>query len=257
MADVLNVYKDDELIKSSEYADGKAKVNIDGLDANTDYASGTYQVARKNENGESDKVDVPAFKTKPIAVTGVTLDKTTLSLQEGATGNLVATVAPSTATDKTVTFASSDAAIATVDNTGKVTAVKPGAADITVTTKDGSKTAKCALTVTAKTIAVTGVTIAPKTASVEVGKTTKVTGTIAPANATDKGMTYKSSAVAIATVSDDGTVTGVAAGEATITVTTKDGSKTDTSIITVTEPVTEPENVEVDPNENDADVSAE
>src|SRR5699024_6481842 len=131
-----------------------------------DYPTGTYQVSFSNENGESEKVDVPSFKTKPIAVTGVTLDKTTLSLQEAATGNLVPTVAPSTAADKTVMLASSDAAIATVDNTGKVTAVKPGAADITVTTKDGSKTAKCALTVTAKPIAVTGVTIAHKTASI-------------------------------------------------------------------------------------------
>lgn len=149
MADVLNVYKDGELVKSSESADGKAKVNIDGLDANTNYASGTYQVARESENGESEKVDVPAFKTNPINVTGVTLDKTTLSLEEGATGNLVATVAPSTATDKTVTFASSDAEVATVDNKGKVTAVKPGDADITVVSiADGSKTAVCTLTVT-------------------------------------------------------------------------------------------------------------
>ena len=149
MADTLKVYKSDDVVGTAErQEDGKAKVTIDGLEANTDYPVGTYQVSFSNENGESEKVDVPSFKTKPIAVTGVTLDKTTLSLEEGATGNLVATVAPSTATDKTVTFASSDAAIATVDNTGKVTAVKPGAADITVTTKDGSKTAVCTLTVT-------------------------------------------------------------------------------------------------------------
>lgn len=149
MADTLKVYKGAEVVGSAERGvDGVAKVTIDSLTANTDYAAGLYQVAFSNENGESGKVNVPAFKTKPINVTGVTLDKPTLSLEEGATGNLVATVAPSTATDKTVTFASSDAAIATVDNTGKVTAVKPGDADITVTTKDGSKTAVCTLTVT-------------------------------------------------------------------------------------------------------------
>lgn len=149
MADKLNMYKGEKVVGSAERGEnGKATVTIDNLKANTDYAAGTYQVTFSNENGESEKVDVPAFKTKPIAVTGVTLDKTTLSLQEGATGNLVATVAPSTATDKTVTFASSDAEVATVDNTGKVTAVKAGNADITVTTKDGNKTAKCTLTVT-------------------------------------------------------------------------------------------------------------
>ena len=149
MADTLKVYKDGEVVGSAERgADGIAKVTIDGLTADTDYTAGLYQVAFSNENGESEKVNVPAFKTKPIAVTGVTLDKSTLSLEAGATGNLVATIAPSTASDKTVTFASSDAEVATVDNTGKVTAVKAGNADITVTTKDGNKTAKCTLTVT-------------------------------------------------------------------------------------------------------------
>lgn len=245
MADTLKVYKGDEVVGSAERGeDGKAKVTVDGLDANTDYPTGTYQVSFSNENGESEKVDVPSFKTKPIAVTGVTLDKTTLSLEEGATGNLVATVAPSTATDKTVTFASSDAAIATVDNKGKVTAVKAGNADITVTTKDGSKTAKCALTVTAKPIAVTGVTIAPKTASVDVDATTKLNSTVAPSTATNKSVSYKSSDDAIATVSSNGTVTGVAEGETTITVTTQDGNKTDTATVTVNaveEPEPEPE----------------
>ena len=241
MTDTLKVYKGDDVVGTAERGeDGKAKVTVDGLDANTDYATGTYQVSFSNENGESEKVDVPSFKTKPIAVTGVTLDKTTLSLEEGATGNLVATVAPSTATDKTVTFASSDEAIATVDNKGKVTAVKAGSADITVTTKDGSKTAKCALTVTAKTIAVTGVTIAPKTASVDVDATTKLNSTVAPSTATNKSVSYKSSDDAIATVSSNGTVTGVAEGDATITVTTQDGNKTDTATVTVNA-VEEPE----------------
>ena len=241
MADTLKVYKGADVVGTAERGeDGKAKVTVDGLDANTDYATGTYQVSFSNENGESEKVDVPSFKTKPIAVTGVTLDKTTLSLQEGATGNLVATVAPSTATDKTVTFTSSDAAIATVDNKGKVTAVKAGTADITVTTKDGSKTAKCALTVTAKTIAVTGVTIAPKTASVDVEATTKLNSTVAPSTATNKSVSYKSSDEAVATVSNNGTVTGVAEGETTITVTTQDGNKTDTATVTVNA-VEEPE----------------
>ena len=164
MTDTLKVYKGDDVVGTAERGeDGKAKVTVDGLDANTDYPTGTYQVSFENQNGESEKVDVPSFKTKPIVVTGVTLDKTTLSLEEGATGNLVATVAPSTATDKTVTFASSDAAIATVDNKGKVTAVKAGTAEITVESlMDGSKTAKCELTVTAPTTTTT-TTVAPTT----------------------------------------------------------------------------------------------
>src|SRR5699024_4359829 len=243
MTDTLKVYKGDDVVGTAERGeDGKAKVTVDSLDANTDYPTGTYQVSFENENGESEKVDVPSFKTKPIAVTGVTLDKTTLSLEEGATGNLVATVAPSTATDKTVTFASSDVAIATVDNTGKVTAVKAGNADITVTTKDGNKTAKCAVTVTAKQIPVTGVTLDKSTLSLEVGATGNLVATVAPSDATYKAVRFTSSDDAIATVDNDGLVTAIAAGTADITVESiENGSKTAVCTLTVTEPEPEPE----------------
>lgn len=259
MADTLKVYKGDEVVGSAERGvDGLAKVTIDNLTANTDYAAGLYQVSFSNENGESGKVNVPAFKTKPINVTGVTLDKSTLSLEEGATGNLVATVAPSTASDKTVTFASSDVAIATVDNTGKVTAVKAGNADITVTTKDGNKTAKCTLTVTAKQIPVTGVTLDKSTLSLEVGATATLNATIAPSNASYKAVSFTSSDDAIATVDDNGLVTAVAPGSAEITVESlADGSKTAVCTLTVTEPASEPENVQVETTEDSADVTAE
>ena len=199
MADTLKVYKGGEVVGSAERGvDGIAKVTIDGLTADTDYTAGLYQVAFSNENGESEKVNVPSFKTKPtttttttakptttttttvapttttttvkptttttttvaptttttttakqIPVTGVTLDKSTLSLEEGATGNLVATISPENASYKAVRFTSSDEAIATVDDNGLVTAVTAGTADITVESiENGSKTAVCTLTVT-------------------------------------------------------------------------------------------------------------
>jgi len=148
MADTLKLYKGQELVNSEEYIEGKAEVTIDGLTANTEYPKGTYQVSRENENGESEKEDVPAFKTKPIAVTGVKLNKESTSLEVGANETLNATVSPSTATNKKVTFVSSNDAVATVDSTGKVTAANAGSTDITVTTEDGRKTAKCSVTVT-------------------------------------------------------------------------------------------------------------
>lgn len=76
------------------------------------------------------------------------MNKTTLSLAVRANETLTATVLPADAADKAVTWKSSDAAVATVDTTGKVTAIKAGTADITVTTKTGGKTAKATLTVT-------------------------------------------------------------------------------------------------------------
>ena len=152
MEDKLNLYKDEELLKSENYVEGKANVTIDSLDADTDYPKGTYQVSRENENGESKKKDVPAFKTKPILVTGVTINKEALDLTVGDQQKITATVAPGTATDKSVEYSSSDKAVATVDGEGNITAVAKGGADITVTTTDGNKTAKCTVTITEKEV---------------------------------------------------------------------------------------------------------
>jgi len=130
-------------------------VTITGEPANTKIVKGAYKVAFDKTADKSlsaiasTLVDVPEFTTLPISVTGVTLDKATLSLDTGKTGQLTATVAPSNATNKAVTFSSAAAETATVDNNGKVTAIKAGTANITVKTADGAKTAVCALTVTA------------------------------------------------------------------------------------------------------------
>ncbi|GBG94642.1 hypothetical protein LFYK43_11010 [Ligilactobacillus salitolerans] len=130
-------------------------VTITGESANTKIVKGAYKVAFDETIDKSLSaiasalVDVPEFTTLPISVTGITLNKTTLSLEEGATGQLTATVAPTDATNKTVSWSSDKTTVATVDNTGKVTAVKAGTANITVKTADGAKTAVCALTVTA------------------------------------------------------------------------------------------------------------
>lgn len=146
---------------------------------------------------------------------------------------MTATVVPAGA-PQGVTWTTSDATKATVSNSGLVTAVANGTATITATsTADGSIKGTSAITVTT---AVTGVTVAPKTASIEVGATQQLTPTIAPAGASNKAVTYTSSDATKASVNSSGLVTGVAAGTATITVKTTDGSKTDTSVITVTAP---------------------
>ncbi|MDT2525728.1 MULTISPECIES: Ig-like domain-containing protein [Enterococcus] len=84
-----------------------------------------------------------------MSPSNVSLNKTTLTLNVGAEETLIATVSPADADDKTVAWKSSDITIATVDTAGKVSAVKEGTAEITVTTTTASKTAKCTLTVTA------------------------------------------------------------------------------------------------------------
>lgn len=91
-------------------------------------------------------VTVVEAGTTIVDVTGVKLDKTTATVNAGTPVTLTATVAPEDATNKAVTWASSDATIATVDKNGKVTAVKPGTATITATA-GGDKTAECEVTV--------------------------------------------------------------------------------------------------------------
>ncbi len=95
---------------------------------------------------------------QPVNVTGVTVSPTSLSLVEGESGDLTATVSPSNADNASVTWDSSDKSVATVSN-GKVTAVKAGSANITVKTVDGGFTASCAVTVAAKVIDVSSVSL--------------------------------------------------------------------------------------------------
>ena len=89
--------------------------------------------------------------TVTIPVTGVTLTPETVELKVGETKNLIITVAPETATNKKYTCTSDKESVATVDNTGLITAKSVGTAKITVTTEDGNKTATCTVTVTKST----------------------------------------------------------------------------------------------------------
>ena len=170
-----------------------------------------------------------------VTVTGVSLNKTTLTLNIGASETLTATVAPADAAHKKVTWMSGNEAVATVDANGKVTGVKAGEATITVTTEDGGKTASCKVTVKDAVVAVTGVTLNKSDLSLETGASETLTATVAPADATNKKVTWKSSDAAVATVDANGKVTGVKAGEATITVTTEDGGKTASCRVTVSD----------------------
>ena len=172
----------------------------------------------------------PETPPKPIAVTGVTLDQTTLSLVAGTTGQLTATVSPDDAADKTVTWASADETIATVDANGKVTAVADGQTTITVTTTDGAKTADCKVIVTKDKVNVSGITLSETTLdkTTDDGAVTLV-ATVSPEEATDKTVVWTSSNPAVAAVSATGEVSFLDKGTATITVTATNGTPDDTS----------------------------
>ncbi|MBQ1435683.1 MAG: Ig domain-containing protein [Clostridia bacterium] len=169
----------------------------------------------------------------PVSVTAVTLSKTKLSIPEGNSEYLTCTVSPSSATDKTVSWQSSNPAVATVSADGKVTAVSKGSATITVKAKDGSnKTAECKVTVTAA-VHVTGVKLDKTTMTLPFNGSGTLTATVSPSNASNKLVTWKSSNPAVVAVNGAGEVTAVSDGKATITVTTADGGKSASCTVTV------------------------
>lgn len=167
-----------------------------------------------------------------VAVSSVSLSKTSITLTEGDKETLTATVLPNNATDKTVEWSSSNTSVASVSN-GTVTAIKAGTTTITVKTKDGGKTATCAVTVNAKVIPVSDVTLNKTELTLTEGESETLTATVKPDNATDKTLSWSSSDATVASVDDNGKVTALKAGTATITVKTKDGGKTATCKITV------------------------
>ncbi len=168
-----------------------------------------------------------------VAVTSVSLNKQTLSLVEGDSETLTATIAPSNATNKATTWKSSDASVASVDNSGKVTAVKAGSATITVTTTDGSKTATCSVTVTTKTIEVNDVGLDKSEMEMVAGDSYQFIVTLKPDNASDKTLAWSSSDESVATVDNSGKVTAVSEGKATVTVKTSNSAQSASCDITV------------------------
>ncbi len=163
----------------------------------------------------------------PVPATGITLNHSTLSLAVGGSVALTATLTPENATDAVV-WSSNNKEIAEVSNNGTVTAKALGTATITATV--GSYTATCEVTVA---VPVTGVSLDKATMSLTAGSTGTLTATITPENATNKNLTWTSDNEAVVAVSD-GVVSAVAAGTANITVTTADGGKTATCVVTVT-----------------------
>ena len=177
-----------------------------------------------------DKTATCEITVKSIPVTSVTLDKTSASLKVKETVTLIATVKPDDATDKTVTWTSSNENVATVTD-GVVTALNIGTA--TVSAKAGDITAVCDVTV--EPTPVTEITLNKTSATLTEGDEITLTATVKPDDATNKNFTWSSSDPSVASVAD-GKVKALKAGTTTISAVTEDGNKTATCDITVVEP---------------------
>lgn len=153
-----------------------------------------------------------------VPATGVALLSTINELEVGKTTTLTANVLPDNATDKSLTFSSNNDARATVSSAGMVTAIAVGEVTITATSHNAVSNS-ITLTVIPAIIPVSKVTLTAAVSQLAVGNKTQITAAILPVDATDKSLTYVSSATSIATVSSSGEITAVAVGPVTITAT--------------------------------------
>ena len=231
---------------SATPADGYRFVKWTGTKSNgsvNTFTNNPWKSAIDNFNDASGSyyTEVTAVFEEIIPVSSISLDQSAVSLSVGETQTLTPTISPENAIDKTVTWTTSDASVATVAD-GVVTAVAAGTATITATATNGTddtsddETATCVVTVNAaapSVVNVTGVEINKTSTTLTVGGTEMLTATVRPDGATDKTVTWSSDNTSVATVDANGKVTAVAAGTATITVTTTDGSKTATCSVTV------------------------
>ena len=145
----------------------------------------------------------------PVPVSSVTLDKNSVTITEGESGQLTASVSPSNAANKKVTWSSSNPETVSVAQDGFFQGLKPGTATITVTSvADNTKKATCAVTVSAF-VPVTGVTLDQSSVRMQKGQTLKLTATVTPPNATNVEIIWGSDNINVATVDQDGNVTAV------------------------------------------------
>ena len=212
------------------------------------WSSGNTSVAKVDQNGKITAVNkgtttitakvgsktASCNVTVKVPLTGISLNKTTLTLNRGVTESLTVNYNPSDTTDsKTVTWSSENTSVAKVDQNGKITAVDVGTTNILA--KVGSKTVSCSVTVKAS---LTGISLNKTTLSLRKQSTETLVVSYDPINTTDdKTVTWTSDNEEVATVSG-GTVSALKEGTATITATV--GSCTVQCVVTVEKETTEP-----------------
>ena len=203
--------------------------NVVMVDANGNLVAvgaGTAEVALSSENGE---IYDSGVITVIVTPTGISMpDSITLAMGSNANASVEATVSPDDATDVVVEYTSSDENVATVDDTGYITAVAAGEADITAAIADAGLAASCHVTVTP---AIDSMSMSKSSLTLKPGASNTLSVSVSPEDADISGLTWTSSDEAVATVDQEGNVTAVADGNATITATI--GETTATCDVTV------------------------
>ncbi len=192
----------------------------------TSKANGTAVITAKTTDGTNLTATCEVTVAIPVLATGISLNQNTLSFNAAnQTATLIATVTPSNATNKKVTWSSSNTDVAIVSDEGVVTSKANGTTVITAKTTDGTDlTATCEVIVAIPVLA-TGISLNQTTLSFnDVNQTATLIATVTPSNATNNNVTWSSSNTDVATVSDAGVVTSKANGTTVITAKTTDGT---------------------------------
>lgn len=200
--------------------------NVATVDAHgmvTTVAEGTVTISAISVNNKRAECKIRVLNAEiAVPITSVTLNKTSLTLTEGDKETIEATINPANTTDdKTLTWTTSDAKIATVKE-GEVVAVKEGKTTITVRTSNG-KTSTCVVDVERKPVPIEKIELNKKTLELKLGNSETLIATITPNDTTEsKVLSWTSNKESVASV-NEGVITTHSAGEATIKVTTEDG----------------------------------
>lgn len=173
-------------------------------------------------------------------VTSIAFEQSAVEIAVRETKQLNVIFTPSEGVNKNLSFYSSDTSVVTVDATGKITGIATGTAMITCISEDLGRyqPITCNITVTKEIIQPTEFTVEPATQSVQVGETFQITPVFTPENTTNQAVTYQALDETIATVDEEGVVTGVMAGQTIIQVTAVDSKLTAICTVTVENAVT-------------------
>lgn len=185
---------------------------------------GTVEIVASTINGHTSKCTITV---NPVYPETVTVTPSSYKFYVGDSYQLSAATTPADVQNNTLTWSSSDASVVTVDNTGKITAVKVGTATVTVSTADG-KTAQSVITV--NPVYPTSITLNVSERYIYAKESYRLTATITPADVKDPSLTWSSADPEVATVDNNGYVIGVAQGQTVVTATSPGGASASCTI---------------------------
>lgn len=203
-------------VKGIKAGTAKITVTVTGKNKKKKSAWFKVKVTKKSTAKATPKPTAP----QEVAVTKVTLSASATTIAAGQTAQVYADIQPTNATNKSLTYTSSDETVATITNTGIVTALKDGEATITATAANG---VKGTLKITVKTVQPTSMSLNVSTLDLAVGGTSVLSTVFVPANTTERNVVWSSSEESVAKVDNNGTVTATGEGTATITATSENG----------------------------------